>query len=295
MGGGDWSFSWGPQDDKESIDAILRALELGINWIDTAPVYGLGHSEEVVGQAIKKATQKPIIATKCGLVWDANKNISGRLKKESVREEAEQSLRRLQVDVIDLYQIHWPNPDSDIEEGWSAIAELIDQGKIRYGGVSNFSVEQMKRIQPIHRIASLQPSYSMLERGIEDEIIGFCSEKDIGIVAYSPMYKGLLTGKFSKERVDNLPKDDHRRRDPKFHEPQLSRNLQLVEDLNKIAAKNDKTLAQLAIAWTLRRTEITSAIVGARRPSQIEETVHAADWELSQDDINAIEAQLENR
>ena len=295
IGGGGWKFSWGPQDDSESISAIQRALELGINWIDTAAVYGLGHSEEIVGKAIKGLRDKPIIATKCERVWDKDGNIFGRLKKKSIRSEVEASLKRLKIEVIDLYQIHWPEPEEDIEEAWTALGDLIKEGKIRYAGVSNFNIGQLKRVQPIHPIASLQPPYSMLERGIEKKILQYCSANNIGVVVYSPMQKGLLTGKFTRERVQNLPNDDHRRRDPRFHEPELSANLRLVEDLRSIAEKSGRTVAQLAIAWVLRRPEVTAAIVGARRPSQIEETVVAGDWVLSKEHIAAIEALLDSR
>jgi len=295
IGGSGWKFSWGPQDDKESISAIRSALELGINWIDTAAVYGLGHSEEIVGKAIKGLRHKPIIATKCGRLGDRKGNLFGRLKKESIRSEVEASLKRLKIEVIDLYQIHWPEPDEDIKEAWTTLGDLIKEGKIRYAGVSNFNIRQLKRVQPIHPVASLQPPYSMLERGIEEKILEYCSANNIGIIAYSPMQKGLLTGKFTRERVQNLPEDDHRRRDPRFQDPELSANLKLVEDLRPIAEKSGRTVAQLAIAWVLRRPELTAAIVGARRPSQIEETVVAGDWVLSKKDIATIEALLDRR
>jgi aryl-alcohol dehydrogenase-like predicted oxidoreductase len=295
IGGGGWKFSWGPQDDKESISTIHHALELGINWIDTAAVYGLGHSEEIVGKAIKKLRHKAIIATKCGRVWDRNGNILGRLKKKSIRSEVEGSLKRLKIEIIDLYQIHWPEPDEDIEEAWGAMADLIKEGKIRYAGVSNFSVEQIKRIQPIHSVASVQAPYSMLERSIEEELLEYCSANNMGIILYSPMQKGILTGKFTRERLQNLPEDDHRRRDPRFHEPELSANLKLVENLRSIAEKSGRTVAQLAIAWVLRRPEVTAAIVGARHPVQIEETFIAGEWVLSKEDIAAIEVLLEKR
>jgi aryl-alcohol dehydrogenase-like predicted oxidoreductase len=296
IGGGGWAYGWGPQDDAESVAAIRRALDLGINWIDTAAVYGLGHSEEIIGQALAGQRDEVTIATKCGLVWDEGSTTPyGRLKAESVRREAEASLRRLKVDVIDLYQIHWPNPDEDIEEAWGVIADLIREGKVRYGGVSNFSVEQLKRVQAIHPVASLQPPYSMLQRGIEEELLAYCAANDIGGIAYSPMQAGLLTGKFTKERVANLPDDDWRKRDPHFREPELSANLALVEKLRPIAERNGRTVAQLAIAWVLRRSEVTAAIVGARRPSQIEETAPAGDWVLSEEDVAEIEALLVER
>jgi aryl-alcohol dehydrogenase-like predicted oxidoreductase len=292
MGGGGWKFGWGPQQDAESIATIYRALDLGINWLDTAPIYGLGHAEQLVGRALSGMAHKPFIATKCSRKWTADGAPYGCLKKASVREEIESSLRRLKVDVIDLYQVHRPEPDADIEEAWEEIARAIKAGKIRYAGVSNFTVAQMKRLQPIHPIASLQPSYSMLVRDIEQEILPFCAENKIGVVSYSPMLKGLLTGKMTKERIAALPTDDHRRNDPRFNEPQLSKHLALVEKLRGIAAKHDKTVAQLAIAWVLRRAEITSAIVGARRPSQIEETVGAACWRLTPETLDEISALL---
>ena len=295
IGGGNWKYSWGPQDDKESISTIRHALGLGINWIDTAPVYGLGHSEEVVGKAIKELRSKPIIATKCGRVWDKNGNVFGRLKKESICSEVEASLKRLKIDVIDLYQIHWPDPDGDVEEAWGAMANLVKEGKIRYAGVSNFSVEQLTRIQLIHPVASLQPPYSMIKRGIEEEFLDYCSANNIGVVVYSPMQKGLLAGRFSRKRVQDLPGDDHRREDPHFQEPELSINLELVENLYPIAEKNGMTIAQLSIAWVLRRSEITAAIVGARHPSQIEETVAAGEWVLSREDVSAIDMLLNKR
>ena len=287
--GGVWEYGWGPQDDHESMATIQSALELGINWIDTAPAYGLGHSEEIVGRTIHGMADRPIIATKCGRDWDEAGNIGGDLKRERVRAEVEASLRRLQVETIDLYQIHWPDPDEEIEEGWGTIADLVKAGKIRYAGVCNFDVEQLKRIQPIHPVASLQPPYSILARGIEAELLAYCAAHNIGVIPYSPMQKGLLTGKFSRERAQNLPEGDHRRRDPDFQEPRLSANLALVDSLRAIAEERGRTVAQLAIAWVLRRPEVTAAIVGARRPSQIEETVAAGEWALSQEDMVAIE------
>ncbi len=295
MGGGNWRFSWGPQDDGESISTIRRAWELGINWIDTAPIYGLGHSEEVVGKAIKELNVSPIIATKCGRVWGKNGEISGCLKKESIRSEVEASLRRLKIESIDLYQIHWPGPDDDLEEAWNTIAEMIKEGKIRYAGVSNFNVEQLKRIQPLHPVASLQPPYNMLNRSVEEELLTYCSLNKIGVIVYSPLQKGVLTGKFTREYVQNLPEDDHRRGNSSSQEPELSANLKLVGGLHSLAEKRSMTATQLAIAWVLRRPEVTAAIVGARRPSQIEETVGGGKGRLSGEEIAAIEKLLDER
>ena len=295
IGGGGWKFAWGPQDDNESIAAIRKALDLGINWIDTAAIYGLGHSEEVVGKAIKGLAKRPIIATKCGLVWDEKGNISNRLKRESIRAEVEASLKRLDIDVIDLYQIHWPIPDEDVEEGWETMARLVQEGKIRYAGVSNFNVSQLKRSQLIHPVASLQPPYSMLKRDVERDILPYCGQNSIGVVVYSPMQKGLLTGKITRERVNAFPPDDHRRGDPEFNEPLLSHNLDLVNKLTVIAQKHGKTVAQLAIAWVLRRPEVTAAIVGTRHPDQVAETALAGDWVLPQEDIDVIEKLLTER
>ncbi len=295
IGGSGWQFSWGAQDDEESIKTIHRALDDGINWIDTAPAYGLGHSETVVGKALKGMSKKPFVATKCARVWDENKNLSYNLKREGIRREVEASLRRLQTDVIDLYQIHWNKPDEDIEEGWSTVAELIKEGKVRYGGVSNFTLGQLKRIIPIHPLASLQPPYSMLVREIENELLPFCAANKIGVICYSPMVKGLLTGKFSRERILKLDPEDHRARDPQFQEPEISINLKLVEGLESIAAQHGRTVAQLAIAWVLRRQEVTAAIVGGRHPEQVDEIALAEDWHLSEKDIDAVEELLAER
>jgi aryl-alcohol dehydrogenase-like predicted oxidoreductase len=272
-------------------------MDLGINWIDTAAAYGLGRSEEVVGKAIAVRRDEVIVATKCGLVWEeGSPNVSNNLKGASVRAECEASLRRLNVDVIDLYQIHWPVPDEDIEEAWSAISDLVSEGKIRYAGLSNASMEQMERLQPIHPIASLQPPYSMLERGVESDLLDFCASNDIGVIVYSPMQNGLLTGKYTKAAIAAMPDEDWRKhRSPHFQEPQLSATLALVEGLRSIAERQGKTVAQLAIAWVLRRPEVTGAIVGSRKPSHIEETVAAGDWELDPQDIAVIDALLAER
>lgn len=295
MGGSDWAFSWGAQDDQQSIQAIQRGIELGINWIDTAPVYGLGHCEEVVGQALRGLRQRPLIATKCERCWDDQRKIYPCLKRDSILREAEDSLRRLGVETIDLYQIHWPEPDQDIEEGWEAIGELIRQGKVRYAGVSNFSLQQLERVQAVRPAASLQPPYSMLVRGVEDELLPYAAANEIGVVVYSPMQKGLLTGKVTAQWVNSLPPDDHRCKDPLFREPQLSANLELMEGLRPIAEGYGRSVAQLAIAWVLRRPEVTSAIVGSRRSVQIEETVGAADWDLTAEDMSQIDGLLQRR
>jgi len=293
MGGGDWKFGWGPQEDSASVQAIHAALDQGINWIDTAAIYGHGHAEEVVGKAIKGIRNEVIIATKCGRVWEGDSREIGKsLRPDSIRREVEASLKRLAIEVIDLYQIHWPEPDEEIEEGWGTVADLVREGKIRYGGVSNFSLEQLKRAQAIHPIASLQPPYSMLRREIEEEIIAYCGTNQIGIIAYSPMQAGLLTGKFTKERAAGLPESDWRSKHPFFMEPQLSVNLKAIDQLRKIANEKLISLSQLSLAWVLRNEEVTSAIVGARSPQQIEETAKAGDMSMTKAEIDAIEEVL---
>ena len=293
--GGPWQFGWGPQDDNEAIAAILAGLDEGINWIDTAPVYGLGHSEELVGKALKQIKHRLYIATKCGLLWNEKREKVPCLKKQSIRKECHASLKRLGVEVIDLYQMHWPDPDQDVEEAWEEMAKLKGEGKVRYIGVSNYNTDQLERIRKIHPVSSLQPPYSMLHREVEDEMLAYCAKNRIGVIAYSPMQRGLLTGKFSKEHFDSLPPDDHRRRMPDFQEPGFSATLELVDKLRPIAERNGRTLAQLAIAWVLRRPEVTAAIVGARRPAQIIETAPASDWKLSQECIDEIEQLLAER
>jgi aryl-alcohol dehydrogenase-like predicted oxidoreductase len=296
MGGEGWAFSWGPQDERESIDTIHRALDLGINWIDTAPVYGHGASEQVVGRAIAGRRDEVIIATKCGLLWDPGEwDSHADLKAESIRREAEASLRRLNVDAINLYQVHWPNPDEDIEEAWGAIAGLVQEGKVRYAGASNFSVEQLRRVQAIHPVASLQPPYSMLRRGVEAELLTYCAAQGIGVIPYSPMQSGLLTGKYTRQRIAELAPNDWRRRGSDFTEPRLGANLALVDELRRIADAHGQTAAQLAVAWVLRRQEVTSAIVGARRPAQIEALVPGSEWELSGEVLAEIDALLKRR
>jgi aryl-alcohol dehydrogenase-like predicted oxidoreductase len=293
--GGPWEFGWGPQDDGEAIAAIHAALEAGINWIDAAPAYGLGHAEELIACALAQTSEKPIIATKCGILWNEKKEKLTCLKGQSIREECHASLKRLGVETIDLYQIHWPDPDEDVEEAWEEMARLKEEGKVKYIGVSNFSVEQIKRAEKIHPTASLQPPYSMLHREVEDELLGYCAEDNIGVLAYSPMQRGLLTGKFSAERLASLAPDDHRKRNRDFQEPQFSATMELVEKLKKIAERSGKTCAQLALSWVLRRPEVTAAIAGARRPDQIKETAPASNWNLSQEDIEEIEQLLARR
>jgi aryl-alcohol dehydrogenase-like predicted oxidoreductase len=288
IGGGDWQYGWGPQDDNDSIAAIHRALDLGINWIDTAAVYGLGHSEEVVGRAVKSSQHKPYIFTKCSMRWHADRTIYNSLKAASLAEEVEASLRRLQVETIDLYQIHWPNPDSEIEEGWEALARLREQGKLRWIGVSNFKVEQMKRAQKIAPITSLQPPYSMLRRAVEAEILPFAQANGIGVINYSPMLSGLLTGKMTPERIASLPRDDWRRNNVEFSEPRLSRNMRLVELLRTIGGEHGVTPGVVAVAWTLHHPAITGAIVGGRSAAQVEETTAALSFRLTEGEFAKI-------
>jgi aryl-alcohol dehydrogenase-like predicted oxidoreductase len=288
MGGAGWAFSWGPQDDAESIGAIHAALDRGINWIDTAAVYGLGHSEEVVGRAVKERSDRPYVFTKCERIWGEDRQIKKSLKRDSVFQECENSLRRLDVDAIDLYQIHWPEPDEDIEEGWSALAELQKQGKVRWIGVSNFNAGQLARAQAIAPITSLQPPYSMIQADIEAEILPFCGAHNIGTIVYSPMKSGMLTGAMTRERIENMDAEDFRKRTPNFQEPLLTRNLNLVELLRAIGQRHGRTPGEVAIAWTLRRPEVTGAIVGMRSPAQVDGVIGAADFRLSKGEVEEI-------
>jgi aryl-alcohol dehydrogenase-like predicted oxidoreductase len=292
MGGGDWAFSWGPQDDDQSIAAIHAALDAGVNWIDTAAVYGLGHSEEVVSKALAGRTHRPYVFTKCSLVWNERRQIGRSLKAASVRNELEASLRRLKVDVIDLYQMHWPDPEPEIEEGWQTLVQLKQEGKVRYIGVSNFNVAQMKRVQRIAPITSLQPPYNIVTSDIEKEALPYCREQGIGVIVYSPMKSGLLTGKMTRERIAQLPPDDFRPRTPSFKEPLLSRNLGLVEVLRRIGERHGRTAGEVAIAWTLRDPVVTGAIVGMRSAEQARQVVRSAEFRLNPDDILEIEAYL---
>jgi aryl-alcohol dehydrogenase-like predicted oxidoreductase len=290
IGGGNWEFAWGPQEDSESISAIHRALDLGINWIDTAAIYGLGHSEEVVGRAVKTFSgAKPLIFTKCSMRWHADRSIYRSLKADSLAEELESSLRRLGVDTIDLYQIHWPNPEEEIEEGWEALARFQQQGKIRWIGVSNFTVEQMKRAQQIAPITSLQPPYSMLRRTIEQEILPFTLANGIGVINYSPMVSGLLTGAMTAERIAALPSDDWRRKSVEFTEPRLSKNLRLVELLREIGSAHGVGPGVIAVAFTLHHPAVTAAIVGGRSGKQVEGLAPALEFRLTEEEFARIE------
>jgi aryl-alcohol dehydrogenase-like predicted oxidoreductase len=279
IGGGDWQFSWGHQEDNDSVAAIHRALDAGVNWIDTAAVYGLGHSEEVVARALKSSPHKPYVFTKSGMVWDDSKNITNSLKH--IRREVEDSLRRLQIDVIDLYQIHWPKPDEELEEGWTAMAELQRQGKVRFLGASNFSVAQLERAARIAPVTALQPPYSMINRSVEAEILPFCLQHNIGVINYAPMHSGLLTGAMTKARVAGMPSDDFRRNAKQFQEPLLSRNLEVAALLGEIGGRHNVTAGVVAIAWTLHNPAITAAIVGGRSAKQVDGTLPAATLRLT--------------
>jgi aryl-alcohol dehydrogenase-like predicted oxidoreductase len=293
IGGGDWAYAWGPQDDADSIAAIRRALECGVNWIDTAAVYGLGHSEEVVAKALEGASQRPYVFTKCSLRWDAERKIYNSLKPPSVAEELEASLRRLKRETIDLYQVHWPNPEGEIEEGWEALARLKEQGKIRWIGVSNFNADQMERVRKIAPITSLQPPYSMLRRAIEAQILPYAQANGIGVINYSPMLSGMLTGKMTPERIAAMPADDWRRNNVEYKEPRLGRNMRLVELLREIGGGHGVTPGVVAVAWTLHHPAITAAIVGGRSPRQVEETAAALRFRLAEDEFARINAFLE--
>jgi len=290
--GGPWEYGWGPQDDADSIRAIHAALDAGVNWIDTAPAYGCGHAEEVIGRALRDRGQIPILATKCGLSWDEQRRKVNCLDGEAIRAEADASLRRLGVDVIDLWQLHWPVPDEQLEEAWEAMAEVRRHGKVRYLGASNFTVEQLRRVARIDPPVALQPPYSLIQRQAEGTLFDYCRENGLGIVCYSPMYKGLLTGKYDAARVEALAPDDHRRRDPNFQGQRLKKNLALVERLRPLAAAHGRRVAQLALAWVLRRSEVTAAIVGARNEKQARETVQAGDWMLDDETLEQIDAIL---
>jgi aryl-alcohol dehydrogenase-like predicted oxidoreductase len=290
VGGSGWQFGWGRQSDDESVTAIHRALELGVNWIDTAAVYGLGHSEEVVTRALASwSGARPYVFTKCGLGWNAQGRTHRLLSAASIRRECEASLRRLKVDAIDLYQIHWPVEDMDeLEEGWSEMAKLQREGKARWIGVSNFNVEQMKKAQAIAPITSLQPPYSLVHPDVESEILPFCEQEGIGVIVYSPMASGLLTGAMTRDRISKLPDDDWRKFDDDFRDPKLSANLELVERLREVGKWRRFSPGAVAVAWTLRNSAVTGAIVGARRPEQVDDVISGAAMHLTQSDLAKI-------
>jgi aryl-alcohol dehydrogenase-like predicted oxidoreductase len=290
IGGGDWEFGWGQQDDEQSIAAIHRALEQGINWIDTAAAYGFGRSEQIVGRALEGVVERPYVFTKCSLLEGRDRTVMHSLKRDSIMHEAASSLQRLGVDAIDLYQIHWPIPAADIEEGWAALAELREQGLVRHIGVSNFDVEQLRVIGQIAPVETLQPQYSLIEREIEREILPFAEREGIGVIAYSPMGSGMLSGGMTRQRVESLPENDWRKRDARFNEPALSRNLDLVERLRAVAERYDTTPGAVAVAWTLRNQVVDGAIVGFRRPDQVDPILPAASLELTAEDVAEIES-----
>jgi aryl-alcohol dehydrogenase-like predicted oxidoreductase len=292
IGGSGWEFAWGTQDDADSVAAIKRALELGVNWIDTAAVYGTGHSEEVVARALSEwKGARPYVFTKCSLVWDEKRKVRNEYSAASIRRECEDSLRRLNLEQIDLYQMHWPPADNGtgLEEAWQTMAALQKEGKAKWIGVSNFNVEQMKRAQKIAPVTSLQPPYSMIRRAIEAEILPFCEAQGIGVISYAPMASGLLTGAMTRERAAALPADDFRSRNPEFKEPRLSKNIELVERLRQVGQRHGRSPGEVAIAWALRLPAITGVIVGARNAKQVEGVVGAANLNLSRQEITEIE------
>jgi aryl-alcohol dehydrogenase-like predicted oxidoreductase len=289
IGGGGWEFGWGPQDDEESVAAIHHALDLGVNWIDTAAAYGFGRSEEVVGRALEGLQDRPHVFTKCSLLEGPDRRVVHSLKRDSILQEAENSVKRLGIDAIDLYQIHWPIPEEDIEEGWAALAELKDQGLVRHIGVSNFTIEQLRRIQQIAPVETLQPQYSLIERDAEPEVLPFAEREGIGAIVYSPMGSGILTGGMTRERIESLADDDWRKHDPRFQEPQLSEHLALVDRLAQVAARYDTSPGAVAVAWTLRNPAVDGAIVGFRRPAQVDPILSAANLDLTDQDLIEIE------
>jgi aryl-alcohol dehydrogenase-like predicted oxidoreductase len=292
IGGGKWQFGWGPQDDEASIETIHWALQLGVNWIDTAAAYGLGRSEEVVGRALEGVENRPYVFTKASLVPGPGGTVVNNLKRDSILREAERSLARLGIDAIDLYQIHWPRPAEDIEEGWSALAELKEQGLVRHIGVSNFDVEQLRRIQQIAPVETLQPPYSLIARDVEQDVLPYAQREGIGVIVYSPMGSGLLTGAMTRSRIASLPDDDWRKQSEQFREPQLSSHLALVKRITTVAERHDTTPGAVAVAWTLMNPAVDGAIVGLRRPGQVGAILGGANLELSQDDLDTIEGRV---
>lgn len=289
IGGGGWEFGWGPQQDEESISSIHRALELGVNWIDTAAAYGFGRSERVVGRALAGLKDRPYVFTKCSLLDDGTGHVAHSLKRDSILREAEASLERLGIDAIDLYQIHWPDPEEDIEEGWAALAELKEQGLVRHIGVSNFDVAQLRRIAPIAPVETLQPPYSLVDRSVAAEILPHAEQRGIGVIVYSPMGSGLLTGAMTRERIAAMPADDWRASDPDFNEPLLSEHLAVAERLRAVGARYGVSAGAVAVAWTLRNPAVDGAIAGFRRPDQVEPILAAAGLRLTDDDVREIE------
>ena len=289
IGGGGYDRGWGPQADDHSLAAIERAVEQGVNWIDTAAAYGFGHSEEVVGRALEGLAERPYVFTKCSQLEGPGRRIVHSLKRDSILREAEASLKRLRLDAIDLYQIHWPIPAQDIEEGWATLAELKEQGLVRHIGVSNFDVEQLERIQQIAPVETLQPEYSLIERDVEREILPFAESQGIGVIVYSPMGSGMLTGSMTRERIGRMPDDDWRKHDERFEEPQLSRNLRLVDRLTAVAERHGANPGAVAIAWTLRNPAVDGAIVGFRSPQQVDPLMAAAQLRLTDEDITTIQ------
>ena len=292
IGGGEWQFGWGGQEDNDSIAAIHRALELGVNWIDTAAVYGLGHSEEVVARALADwKGARPYVFTKCGMVWDDARKIDYSLRADSIRRECEHSLRRLKIDAVDLYQIHWPADETDeTEEGWTTLAKLQKEGKVRWIGTSNFGREELEHAQAIAPITSLQPPYSLIKRDVEGEQLPWCEDHGVGVIVYSPMASGLLTGAMNAERAAKLPANDWRSKNAEFQEPKLTKNLALAERLRAVAERHGRTPGQAAVAWTLRLPAVTGAIVGARNAEQVEGVMGAGDWRLTPEEIAEVEA-----
>jgi aryl-alcohol dehydrogenase-like predicted oxidoreductase len=290
IGGGGWDWGWGAQDDDDSIAAIQRALDLGVNWIDTAAQYGFGHSEEVVARALEGVDPRPLVFTKGGQPEGPNRSTVQTLKRDSLRREVEGSLQRLRVEALDLYQIHWPIPDEEIEEGWSTFAELKEEGLVRHIGVSNFSVAQLERAEAIAPVETLQPPYSLLDRDVEDDVLPWCREHGLGVIVYSPMASGMLTGKMTRERIERLPDDDWRSKSDAFREPQLSRNLELVERLRHVGERHGVEPGAVAVAWALHNPAVHGAITGFRRPDQVEPIVAAADLELDERDVDELGA-----
>ncbi len=288
----DWQFGWGEQDDRDSIAAIQRALEFGMNWIDTAAIYGLGHSEEVVARALDEwPGEQPHVFTECGMVWDEQENVGYSLRRDSIRRECEASLRRLRRETLDLYQIHWTADElAETLEGWETLAELQKEGKVRWIGVSNATVEEMEKFQEIAPITSLQPPYSLIKREVEESQLPWCERHGIGTIVYSPMASGLLTGAMTRKRLAEMDRDDWRLRNPEFQEPKLSENLELVDRLRAVAERRGRSPGEAAIAWTLHRSDVTAAIVGARNPRQVEGIIGAMEWRLTSEEVAQIEA-----